>query len=78
MIIKMHVIKSFLMEDLRTYLFTRYDFRFNLLTEQAEYTPKNETHYQLMDVSDDGSMDEQRNILPIAEEISGSSPKQQR
>lgn len=41
--------KSSLMEDLEIYLFKQYDFRFNVLTEQTEYTPKRGKHYQLVD-----------------------------
>lgn len=38
-----------MLERLEAYLFARYDFRFNLLTEQSEYTPKRGKHYQLVD-----------------------------
>ena len=38
-----------MLERLETYLFTHYDFRFNVLTEQAEYAPKGNAHYQLVD-----------------------------
>ena len=34
--------KSTLLDDLETYLFARYDFRFNVLTEQTEYRRKDE------------------------------------
>ena len=38
-----------MLERLEAYLFARYDFRFNVLTEQAEYAPKGKGHYQLAD-----------------------------
>ena len=38
-----------MLERLETYLFDWYDFRFNILTEQAEYAPKGDGHYQLVD-----------------------------
>ena len=38
-----------MLERLETYLFTHYDFRFNVLTEQAEYAPKGNAQYQLVD-----------------------------
>ena len=38
-----------MLERLEAYLFDRYDFRFNVLTEQAEYAPKGKDHYQLAD-----------------------------
>ena len=38
-----------MLDRLEGYLFDRYDFRFNVLTEQAEYTPKGKDHYQLAD-----------------------------
>ena len=41
--------KCSLLETLETYLFTHYDFRFNLLTEQAEYCPKGGKDFQLVD-----------------------------
>lgn len=41
--------KSTLLDDLARYLFARYDFRFNVLTEQAEYALKGEGDYQLVD-----------------------------
>ena len=41
--------KHSLLDTLQEYLFTNYDFRFNVLTEQAEYAPKGSTHYQLAD-----------------------------
>ena len=34
--------KSSLLDDLEAYLFARYDFRFNVLTEQTEYRQKGE------------------------------------
>lgn len=41
--------KSTLLDDLETYLFARYDFRFNVLTEQTEYALKGESGFQLVD-----------------------------
>ena len=41
--------KSTLLDDLETYLFARYDFRFNVLTEQTEYALKGESVFQLVD-----------------------------
>ena len=41
--------KHSLLDTLQEYLFTNYDFRFNVLTEQAEYAPKGKDHYQLAD-----------------------------
>ena len=38
-----------LLKDLETYLFARYDFRFNVLTEQPEYVLKGHKQYQLVD-----------------------------
>jgi len=38
-----------MLERLEAHLFARYDFRFNVLTEQAEYAPKGKGHYQLVD-----------------------------
>ena len=38
-----------MLERLETYLFDRYDFRFNVLTEQSEYAPKGDHTYQLVD-----------------------------
>ena len=38
-----------MLERLEGYLFDRYDFRFNVLTEQTEYAPKGKDHYQLAD-----------------------------
>lgn len=37
------------LEDLEAYLFARYDFRFNVLTEQTEYTTKGSSKYKLAD-----------------------------
>ena len=34
--------KNSLLESLENYLFSHYDFRFNVLTEQTEYSPKNQ------------------------------------
>ena len=41
--------KSSLLDTLEAYLFTHYDFRFNLLTEQTEYSPKGTTDFKLVD-----------------------------
>ena len=41
--------KSSLLESLENYLFSHYDFRFNVLTEQTEYSPKNATDFNLVD-----------------------------
>ena len=41
--------KSTMLDDLEAYLFTRYDFRFNVLTEQTEYVLKGESGFQLVD-----------------------------
>ena len=41
--------KSSLLEDLETYLFAKYDFRFNVLTEQTEFCKKDEDGYHLVD-----------------------------
>ena len=38
-----------LLKDLEAYLFARYDFRFNVLTEQPEYVLKGHKQYQLVD-----------------------------
>jgi len=38
-----------LLDDLETYLFARYDFRFNVLTEQAEYRRKGEGNFMQAD-----------------------------
>ena len=40
--------KSSVLEDLEAYLFARYDFRFNVLTEQTEYRPKGECDFCLV------------------------------
>ena len=41
--------KSSLLEDLETYLFAMYDFRFNVLTEQTEYRKKCEGVFHMVD-----------------------------
>ena len=41
--------KTSLLDDLEAFLFTRYDFRFNLLTEQTEYAVKGQAGYHLAD-----------------------------
>ena len=41
--------KHSLLDTLQEYLFTNYDFRFNLLTEQTEYSPKGTTDFKLAD-----------------------------
>ena len=41
--------KSALLDDLETYLFARYDFRFNVLTEQTEYALKGKGDFQMVD-----------------------------
>ena len=41
--------KNSLLESLENYLFSHYDFRFNVLTEQTEYSPKNPTDFNLVD-----------------------------
>ena len=41
--------KNSLLESLENYLFSPYDFRFNVLTEQTEYSPKNPTDFNLVD-----------------------------
>lgn len=41
--------KLSLLDTLQEYLFTNYDFRFNLLTEQTEYSPKGTTDFKLAD-----------------------------
>ena len=38
-----------MLERLEAYLFDRYDFRFNVLTEQSEYAPKGKQSFQLVD-----------------------------
>ena len=40
---------SSLLDDLEACLFARYDFRFNVLTEQTEYAPKGSPDYELVD-----------------------------
>ena len=42
-------VKKSLLAKLESYLFTHYDFRFNVLTEQAEYAPVGQDTYQLVD-----------------------------
>ena len=41
--------KNSLLESLETYLFSHYDFRFNVLTEQTEYSLKNQADFNLVD-----------------------------
>ncbi len=41
--------KSTLLDDLEACLFARYDFRFNVLTEQTEYALKGEGNFQMVD-----------------------------
>ncbi len=41
--------KTNLLDDLEVYLFARYDFRFNVLTEQTEYRPKGSEGYAHVD-----------------------------
>ena len=41
--------KNSLLESLENYLFSHYDFRFNVLTEQTEYSPKNQADFNLVD-----------------------------
>ena len=40
---------SSLLDDLEACLFSRYDFRFNVLTEYTEYAPKGSSDYELVD-----------------------------
>ena len=40
---------SSLLGDLETYLFTHYDFRFNVLTEQTEFRKKSENTFRIVD-----------------------------
>lgn len=40
--------KSYPLEELELYLFARYDFRFNVLTEQVEYRKKGAADFQLV------------------------------
>ena len=46
---KKEIHPSTMLQRLETYLSDKYDFRFNVLTEQTEYAPKNETSYQMID-----------------------------
>ena len=41
--------KSSLLEDLEGYLFSRYDFRFNVLAEQTEFSEKGIADFRLVD-----------------------------
>ena len=41
--------KSSLLDALEEYFFAHYEFRFNLLTEQTEYSPKGTTDFKLVD-----------------------------
>ena len=41
--------KLSLLDDLETYLFDSYDFRFNVLTEQTEFRKKGENTFRLVD-----------------------------
>ena len=41
--------KPSLLDTLEAYLFTHYDFRFNVLTEQAEYSPKGKATFKQVD-----------------------------
>ncbi len=41
--------KNSLLESLENYLFSHYDFRFNVLTEQTEYSLKNQAEFNLVD-----------------------------
>ena len=41
--------RSSVLDTLEGYLFTYYDFRFNVLTEQTEYSPKGTTDFKLVD-----------------------------
>ena len=41
--------KRSLLDDLEAYLFARYDFRFNVLTEQTEYRRKGEGVFMQVD-----------------------------
>ena len=82
--------KSTLLDDLETYLFARYDFRFNVLTEQTEYRLKGEGEYAQVDqrVLNTLCIDARsrrgrknaysyRDFLPFAEEIPGGFPREQ-
>ena len=42
-------VKKSLLAKLESYLFAHYDFRFNVLTEQAEYAPVGQDTYQMVD-----------------------------
>ena len=42
-------VPSPMLERLEAYLFARYDFRFNVLTEQTEYSPKGQVNFKLTD-----------------------------
>lgn len=46
---KKEIHHSTMLQRLETYLSDKYDFRFNVLTEQTEYAPKTETSYQMID-----------------------------
>ena len=46
---KKEIHPSNMLQRLETYLSDKYDFRFNVLTEQTEYAPKTETSYQMID-----------------------------
>lgn len=46
---KKEIHPSTMLQRLETYLSDKYDFRFNVLTEQTEYAPKTETSYQMID-----------------------------
>ena len=46
---KKEIHPSTMLQRLETYLSDKYDFRFNMLTEQTEYAPKTETSYQMID-----------------------------
>ena len=41
--------KPSLLKDLETFLFSKYNFRFNVLTEQTEYAPMVDAIYQMVD-----------------------------
>ena len=46
---KQNKVSRTMLEDLETYLFAGYDFRFNVLTEQTEYRKKGESVFHLVD-----------------------------
>lgn len=46
---KKSVQASSMLDDLQLFLFSRYDFRFNLLTEQTEYALKGTENYSMVD-----------------------------